>query len=241
MRSVRTLCGFRPGWTRAQRDEGANQQRRADQQNQGQRDFGGNQQRTGFVGMRARSGASAVFLERRIQIDARCLQRGEEAEEHTSGERDQNREDDHAPIHGDKRAARSDARDVAGIDGEKSANASHAEREPERAAGEGKQQAFGQELANDAPASCADGCTNRDFTLAAGGADQQKIGDIGASDEKNQADRAGQHQQRRPNVQDDRVLKRLNLERIARARQVGEFLVEFLGRAVRAARWPCRR
>ncbi len=60
------------------------------------------------------------------------------------------------------------------------------------------------------PRPGADGQSNRDFTLAAGGADQQEIRDVGARDQQHQTDRASQHQERWPNIEHDRVLKRLN-------------------------------
>jgi hypothetical protein len=48
--------------------------------------------------------------------------------------------------------------------------------------------------------------------LRPGGADQQKIGDVGAGDEQHQADCAQQDQQRLARIADDGVAQRLNAE-----------------------------
>ena len=51
---------------------------------------------------------------------------------------------------------------------------------------DGQQHAFGQKLAEQAPASGAEGGANGDFFLASGGAGQQQIGDVGAGDQQHE-------------------------------------------------------
>ena len=80
---------------------------------------------------------------------------------------------------------------------------------PSDAAGERQQHAFGQQLADDAAAAGADRGADRDLALPAGGADQQQVGDVGAGDQQHEADRAEQHQQRRPHVPHELSLQRL--------------------------------
>ena len=56
----------------------------------------------------------------------------------------------------------------------------------QRAAGEGEQEALGEQLTDDALAACAESLANGEFASAGGGAGQQQIGDVGAGDEQNQ-------------------------------------------------------
>ncbi len=71
-----------------------------------------------------------------------------------------------------------------------------ARADAKRAADSCKRQTLGQELAEQLGAGCAERSANRDFFLACGAAGEQKIGDIGASDQQNEADRAEKHPQR---------------------------------------------
>jgi hypothetical protein len=57
---------------------------------------------------------------------------------------------------------------------------------PERGAGAGEQQAFGQHLASEPCAACAEREARGEFLFAHRGARQQQVGDIGADDEQHQ-------------------------------------------------------
>ena len=96
-------------------------------------------------------------------------------------------EGEHAPVNADGRAVFADARNVARADGEQGAHAGEAEHQPEDAAGEGEQNAFSEQLADDARAAGSHRGTNGEFALASGGADEQKVGDVGAGDEQHEA------------------------------------------------------
>jgi hypothetical protein len=67
---------------------------------------------------------------------------------------------------------------------------------PERAADERQQQAFGEELPHQSSARRAERKTDGDFSLAHEPAGDQQVGDVGARDQKNQADHAHQHDER---------------------------------------------
>jgi hypothetical protein len=88
----------------------------------------------------------------------------------------------------------SDARNVAGVHGQQRAHAGEAERESQRAAQHGEHGALGEQLANDASASGADGGADGDLALAARRAHQQETGDVGAGYQQHETDGAGQHQ-----------------------------------------------
>ena len=57
-----------------------------------------------------------------------------------------------------------------------------------------------------------------DLAPAAGGADEQQVGDVGAGDQQHEADGADQHEQRRAHVADERLAQRLDAEAAVLAR-----------------------
>ena len=64
------------------------------------------------------------------------------------------------------------------------------EQNPKESAEQGKQNTFGEKLADDAAAVRAHGGAHGNFLFPGGGAGEGEIGDIDAGDEKNQADSA---------------------------------------------------
>src|SRR5271163_3544227 len=103
-----------------------------------------------------------------------------------------------------------DAGQAGGADGEQGANAGVAEDEAEDAADEGQDDAFGQQLTDDACAARAHGGANGEFTLAAAGADKEKVGDVGTGDEENEADGAKEDEEGVTSLGDDGVAQRLD-------------------------------
>ena len=130
-------------------------------------------------------------------------------------------EEEDAPVDADGGAVLADARNIARADGEQRADADEAEDEAEDAAGEGEQNAFGEQLADDARAAGSHGGANGEFTLAAGGADEQKIGDVGAGDEEDEADGSEEDEERRAHIADDGVAERLDAEVVFGVEHVG--------------------
>ena len=94
-----------------------------------------------------------------------------------------------APVDADGGPMLADARNVAGVEGEQGAHADEAEDESEDTSGDGEQNAFREQLADDARAARSHGGTNGEFTLASCSADEQEIGDVGAGDEEDEARR----------------------------------------------------
>ena len=64
----------------------------------------------------------------------------------------------------------------------------------------GEHHAFGQQLAQYAPAAGADGGADGELALAHGRARQQQVRHVGAGDEQNETNRAFEHQQFEPGV-----------------------------------------
>jgi hypothetical protein len=121
-------------------------------------------------------------------------------------------EEEDAPVDADREPCSPMRGRSAGLTGEQRAHAHIAEDEAEDAAGDGEDDAFGEELADDAGAAGAHGGTDGEFTLAAGGPDEQEIGDVGAGDEQDEADGSEQDKERGARVGDDGVAQGLDAE-----------------------------
>ena len=82
------------------------------------------------------------------------------------------------------------------------------EKDAERTSGKGEQNTFRKKLADDAIGIRAERGTNGELPAARGGASEQKIGHIGASDQKNETDRSEEHEEKGTNAADDIFLQR---------------------------------
>ena len=111
-----------------------------------------------------------------------------------------------------------------------------AEQHAQDAPGDGEQDAFGEELADDAGAAGSQGGADGKLALAAGGAHQQQVGHVGAGDQQHQADGAQQHEQRFAGVADDRVAQRRSRRILVGS--VGKVTAVLGPAATSIARWP---
>ena len=125
-------------------------------------------------------------------------------------------------------AAFADSWKTTGADGEQQTDADESENEAEKAAGQREREAFGQQLADDLETAGAERGASREFALSHRSAHQQKIGDVGAGNEKNEADRAEQNKQGLPGIADDRFLKRRHSEAILWAEAAWIFAAELV-------------
>ena len=104
---------------------------------------------------------------------------------------------------------------------QQSVRTSKAENDSHHAAGGAQKHAFDNELAHDAPASCADGPANRELALADRGPHQQEICQVCTRNEENENDRALEKKKRTANVAHHRVTEfsKLTMEfRVGRLR-----------------------
>ena len=206
------IMGIEAGTDTAEGEKGANEQRRADQQHQGQRDLADDEQRASLALPEAGAGAVAALLQGGVEVGARGAEGREESEEDAGEQRDGEGEGEYAPIDADGGAVFANTGQAGGTHGQQGAHAHEAEQQAKNAASDGEQHAFGEQLADDACPAGSECGADRKFAFASGGADQQKIGHVGAGDEKHEADRAKQHQQRLAHVANDTVAERLNGE-----------------------------
>ena len=162
--------------------------------------------------MRARAGPRTAFLERNVKIGAGSLHCRNQPEQDAGNKRQHQGEDEHPPIGRDGGAIRSDARDIARVHGQQRAHAQRRDRQAQNATDRGKQQAFGEQLADNAAAPGADGGSDGDLAGAAHGACQQQAGDVGAGDQEQAAYRAQQNVERCAHVAHQKLLHGLNRE-----------------------------
>ncbi len=90
------------------------------------------------------------------------------------------------------------------------------DRDTHDAAERGQRQAFPQQLADDLARAGAEGGLHRQLLLPRLGPHEQQVGDVGARDQQDHADRPHQHPERALDVADEVVLERADLGRQAR-------------------------
>src|ERR1035437_1603796 len=136
---VRTFVRVKAGLDRPHGNKTSNQQAGTDQQDKRQRYFAHDQER-----------ASLGFSRHGAHIAARGLKRGNQAEQNACGERQKQREADDSPVGGD--AGLAHARDIADIQSQKRADSGDAEDQPKDSSGEREDDAFGEQLTDEAGA-----------------------------------------------------------------------------------------
>src|ERR1035441_4169163 len=164
----------------AQGDKCADEQRRANEQNQRQRDFADDEQGPSLALAEAGAGAAAAFFERGVEVGSRGADGGKEPEEDSGEKGNGEGECEDTPVNSDRSAVFSNAGKAGGTDGKQGADSSEAKSQAKHAAGYGEQHALSEQLADDARAASAERGADGEFAFAPGGTDKKEIGDIGA-------------------------------------------------------------
>src|SRR6266516_5710715 len=159
--------------------------------------------------------ATRALLERVVEIGARRLQRRRQAEDQTGRERDDHRERKHGAVDADLL----NVRQVEPAQRAKDAGAPEREQQPQRAAEQREQRAFGQQLADQAKPSGAESGADGDLTLARRRARQQQVRGVGAGDEQNESDRAEENQKGKLHVRDHMLVQADELDEALRSEQ----------------------
>ena len=188
--------------------ETAQQQARCNQEHKRERKLGDHQSAE-RPRLASRSFRAAAFLPEHVDwIDSGGLQGRSETEEGSGEDRDAEREEQYGPVNrnviepGQGRGNHLQQE----FPGEKE------NRQTSDSAEQRKEQALGEQLA-DEPHSCpAQRLANGHFASSRGGAREQKIRDVDASDEQNQSHRAHHQQQRLPHIADHRFAQRNEMD-----------------------------
>lgn len=130
--------------------------------------------------------AAAAFLKSLLRIAARNFERGDETEEDSGGERKQQSKQEDVGVGGDLFGAwKSGGESV-----EDRLRAESGEEQACNSANGSDENAFDQKLADDAGRSGAESGPDGEFVRADGGTGEEKIGNVDASDEKNEGNGA---------------------------------------------------
>ncbi len=152
----------------------------------------------------AKSAAHALagVLERLDHVPPRRLQRRDEAEHDRRQHRDRQAEEQTGML---SRMTASRGMKPSGISSTRPLRPKYANKQPERHAADGEDQALDQQLAHEPAAAGAERRSDRHLLLARRGAGEQHVRDVAARDEQQQADGGGERVERRAELADDVV------------------------------------
>src|SRR5262249_25024861 len=186
------LVALEAGINSVKSPQAADHQTSANQQGQRQRDLRNHQRLSQAEAQRAGWRAAFATFENWIQIDPLRNQGGRKSKQDArqQGARDSERQ--RSPI---KREANIGIAHFADQGGHQHARAPFCQEQPKLASEQGKQQAFCQQLTDQAPATCANSQTYGDLFSPGNCALQQQPRDIDCSDEQNNGDDRRQNSQ----------------------------------------------
>ena len=108
-------------------------------------------------------------------------------------------------------------------------------QESERAAHEGQQQVLGDQLADQAHFSGAQGGANSDLPFSHRGAGEKQVGDVGAGNQEDKRDCPQQHEERWTNVPNELLFQRDEVDAPSAERAVGDVVGILAGKLRRKA------
>ena len=219
---VSTWLASKPGFTPEQVRDALDHQPGADEQHDRHGHVGGDQQPAREGGWRVRR-LAPFAVERRLEVDARGADGRQESEEKRRRHRERHRKGQHASV--ELRVG--EPRDRGRRQMNQQRNGDGADGDAERAAGDGQQSALDHELPHQPRAAGAERGAQREVALAPCNAREQQARHVGARDQQDEADRAHQHAERRPDPAGQLVAERH--ERHRGGRILGRQLAAQLG------------
>ena len=132
------------------------------------------------------------------------MQRRDEAEDQAGEDGDAEGKGDDGAVH----LHRLEPRNAVGLQAREKRHTPDREQQPDAGAAQREDDAFGQELPEQPTPARAQGRAHRHFRLSSGSPRQQQVGDIRARDQKDEPNRAEQHQHRLADIADHRFLQR---------------------------------
>ena len=186
-----------------QANKALQQETRADQEDKRERDFGNNEGVADTVAPGPGRGAAAAFLEGFSQLGLGTGNRGDKAKKNPGNNGGRQGHQQHAQIE----IGFGDSRDGLRTKARSKSNPQIGEQRAGQSADEGKQNAFGKHLPEQARRPGAKGDPNREFTFACSGPREQHGREIGAGNQEHERDRAEQNDQRRPHPADNLIVE----------------------------------
>ena len=187
-----------------QRPQRPQHQSRADEEHDRERHLGDDQSVPEAGAPAAGRGVAASFLHRLGQIRLEQARGRRDAEDDRGHERDADGEQQHAPV--DRRSG--DAGNARRVPPGEEPHADPGERQAGGGADAGEHQALGQQLAHDPGRPRAERGAHRHLALARFRAREQQVGDVGAGDQQQEADRAEEQPDRAAHGADDFLAQR---------------------------------
>ena len=149
-------------------------------------------------------GSGPALAQGGLGVETRRLSRRRQAEEgarhHARGEREEEDEGIDSRV--------GEPRDLGRRHVQQRTDRPGRQREPERPSQNGQQEALGQELLDEPAAAGPERRTDRELPLPRRGACEQQVCDVGAGQEEDEADRAEEHPEHRPDLAEHRLGKR---------------------------------
>ncbi len=197
--------------------EALHQQPRAHEEHERERDLGDDEQ-VAHAARATRAGAARALLHRLLQVGARGRERGREAEDDAGQKRQAEGEEEYVRVERELTQV-GHARELRrGYQRDEQVGAPQREHEPRAAAHEREQHALRQKLTHHAPARSAERRPQRDLFAPRRRAREQEVGDVGAGDQKHEADRAQEREEDGPKLPDELLLQRHDADAGARVR-----------------------
>ena len=239
------MAGSKPDRHALQRPQASQHQAGANEQDDGERHLDDDQRVAETLAAGAARDALCPVLQRIGEVDAQRLERRCEAEDHAGQQRDTGGEEENPEID----CGAGDARDARRVPPGHELHAQVRQAEPGDGADAREDQALGQQLPQHAKTPGAERGTKGNLALARFGPRQQQVGDVGAGDEQQEADRTEEQPDRAAHRADDFIGQRqrhrveLHLHRVeAFGRHRAGDAMQFVGglRHRRAGREPRR-
>ena len=192
-RRQRELCGEDTAWFESRLDllqpgEAREQQPDGDQQHERERDFGDEQAGSQTAAGSDRS--ASRFLQRFLHVHTRRLPRGQQADRQSGDERHGQREAERQRIDPDLDRARNEI----GAKGDQRGKRPLRQQQAHRAAEDGEEHAFGDELADHVEPGRAEREARRDLPPPAGKAREHEVGDVRARNQEHTSHGAEEQQ-----------------------------------------------
>ncbi len=212
-RDERDVIALEPGIHPLQAQEAVGQESGRYEQYQRQRDLRHDQHRAGPRAPAIAGRPAIAGSQHSRRVRAGRLQRGNEPEHERAGKCDGDGDGRYCHVEADLfRAGR-----AVGQHRHEQGDRPSTGQQPGDPAGQAQDQAFGDQLTNEAPASRSERGSDGELALAARGTGEQQAGHVGARDEQHEADRTKQDEQRAAHVADDALAEWLEEDPAAAA------------------------
>jgi hypothetical protein len=185
IRNVNTLSGLNPGLTSRSRRKLFDEEAGAHQEHERHRDLGGHQTGAQTIAAWATGVAPRAFLQIFSFTITRGLQRGRQAKDQTGNHGKANRKEDHPQV----RPNLVKARTIRRTNCDQESRKPDTQQQSQPTAGDGKHQAFGEQLPDDTSAAGSQSGPHRNLFLPRCAPGQQEVRDVRTGNQQHKYNR----------------------------------------------------